>query len=631
VVAYISIVWNPSLPHCSESARRAVELITAHRSSWTACYTAPGLCVLLPADDSARPPSIELRSGAGVLLGTIFDSDSGAAFTCDMSSKRLSDSQERDLVTTQGLSLIRSHWGTYVLFLYDRRTADICAFRGPMSTLPCFWIDESDITLFCSRPSDLVDLGLVALSINWDQIRAQSLRGDYLSEETALTGLHSIQSGECMTVRHGKRAHRTYWRPSSAPNDASLNDLGTASATLRSVTQKVLNSWCSAHRSLIISLSGGFDSSVLLSCLAHAPSKRQIRAVNFYSRGSGDERLFARSMASKYQVPLSEIELRHDADLSQFLNCSRTASPVLHFSAFATDEFLGQLSQESGASAVITGELGDIVFGHGLDRMLLAEAVWRYGLTSRTLRVILAYSVLYRVSVWHAIGSALTEYLAFRRSQDRPNDRLISFRRSITQTTLATDEAIAEYERTHLRFLHPWLEDATRGPPGWSQAIPSLISVTSPTAHGGFLTSSDTLILNPLVSQPLVELFLAIPGDLHITGSESAAVARHAFGDQLSSEVLGRGKGKGTPELWLGDVISHNRGFVMELLLDGLLVKERVLDRRKAAAALSCNINGSKVRANLIIAQLYIEGWLRQWTRPQPPPQFNQLRPSGPQ
>jgi asparagine synthase (glutamine-hydrolysing) len=60
-------------------------------------------------------------------------------------------------------------------------------------------------------------------------------------------------------------------------------------------------------------------------------------------------------------------------------------------------------------------------------------------------------------------------------------------------------------------------------------------------------------------------------------------------------------------------VVRHNAAFVRELLLDGMLVKERILDRPKLEQALSEGfLRGGPPRSELF-AHICTEAWLRVW------------------
>jgi hypothetical protein len=61
------------------------------------------------------------------------------------------------------------------------------------------------------------------------------------------------------------------------------------------------------------------------------------------------------------------------------------------------------------------------------------------------------------------------------------------------------------------------------------------------------------------------------------------------------------------------EVIDNNVGFLREFLLDGTLVRRRLIDRTKLETVLSPRIAKSTVIACDIFAKLYIEAWLRAW------------------
>lgn len=615
MLSYVALAWNSTETEVSREAERVEAKILEKLTSWAVEFKRPGLWVFLPSLDPSRPPTISLRNGSGIILGTVFPFPNTTEASSAVRCVELSHRNEYELLKSEGRSIIKSHWGSYVLFLCDPASANVRVLRGPMSALPCFWVKISRLTIFFSRPADLANCALVPFGINWDYVLAQSMMGDYLCEETGLRGVRTLVSGDCAAITSGELRRRTYWTPFEVNPEMAASNFDSATRLLRTVTRSVINSWSSLHKSIIVSLSGGFDSSVVLSCAMKAPSAAVVRAVNLYFPSVCDERRYARSMAGKFGVPLSEIRLPSDVDLSAFLRCARTASPVLNFGAFATESVYLLLSQKHNATAVFTGELGDSIFGHAYGPELLAEALWRYSLTPSMLRVAMQYAILNRISVWRAMRRAMFEYYLYRKVRFTAIRQRLRARGTPPDIGLLTDEASARYEQIQSRFIHPWFNEIAEGPPGWLQLVPGMIMCTSTWTHSGFSDSIDTLVMHPLASQPLVEAFLAIPSEYHIVGGKNAAVARASFAGQLSPEVLSRGTGKCTSGLWLEDIIFCNRAFLREFLLDGVLVRERLLDRRKTEDALSDKVDCSKTRVSDIVALLYIESWLRQWIR----------------
>lgn len=610
---YICLTWDRR----DDGANRRADSITTRIETATPCWKAqlrkPSVRLYAPQKRPDSPNVLRLRNGAGIILGTLFSASMQPEASGGRQTRFLTSLEEQRILQSEGESLIRSHWGSYILFLSNSDGDDLHVLRGPMSAIPCFWTEAEGVTIFVSRPTDVLEFGMASQGINWDLIRAQSVMGDYLCHETGLSGIFTLVSGDCLSVRRGKRSHRALWTPKSSMDIPSTPRLEAAAQSLRRITRGVIDCWVSQHPSVLVALSGGFDSSIVLRCVAAAYSKPTVRAINFHSRLSGDERVYARSMAALCAVPLMELQMPSHVDFTCFLNCAKTATPVLSFGGFVTEPIFSRLCAEFNASAVLTGELGDAVFGHAYGPELLAEALWRYGTTPRALGVIHRYAMLHRVSVWNAAAIALAEYRLHRRANCRGIHQRIRARTVTEQRSLATNESISTYERMQSRFIHPWLQDAATGPPGWLQTIFGMIMVTSTWSHPAFSGTEDSTLLAPLASQPVVEATLAIPADFHIAGSASAAVARRAFGHLLSAEVLGRGKAKGNPESWLSEVIGRNRPFLRELLLDGILVKERILDRRKTELALSSAFTRSKASVADLMVQLYIEAWLRRW------------------
>jgi asparagine synthase (glutamine-hydrolysing) len=163
------------------------------------------------------------------------------------------------------------------------------------------------------------------------------------------------------------------------------------------------------------------------------------------------------------------------------------------------------------------------------------------------------------------------------------------------------------------RFIHPWFRRTRFLAPGSHALLFGLIVVTSTAYHSPFSNPSDPPVVSPLVSQPLVELALRIPAYLHCKYAQDRPIARMAFANVLPPEILQRGLGKGGPALWVKDVVERNSEFLREYLLDGILVRRMLVDRKKLETVLSPRIAKSTAVVTDIFAKLYIEAWLRKW------------------
>jgi asparagine synthase (glutamine-hydrolysing) len=149
-------------------------------------------------------------------------------------------------------------------------------------------------------------------------------------------------------------------------------------------------------------------------------------------------------------------------------------------------------------------------------------------------------------------------------------------------------------------------------------------SVSRPYLFRDPLPSTAPLdFINPLMSQPMLELCLRIPTWLHAAHGKDRVIARAAFEPDLPRQIVQR--------TWKGSAEGHLRGMLMahianirELLLEGELVKGGILDRKRVAAALSLAPTREATHAAEIFGYLCTEVWLRQ-TRDWQPSQLTRL------
>jgi asparagine synthase (glutamine-hydrolysing) len=612
VQRYIALAWDTGDIGAQQFAKVAAARVLSLVESWARVHDQPGLIVCRSVESPEESlGALPLCEDAGIVIGTVFKHE-GLDEEISSRVKNFSSAATRRLVQTGARSSVSSYWGSYVMLLRDaarNRTFVLCS---PMSRLPCFHTMKDHVHFFFSRVDDCASLGLLSFTIAWNRIRAQATGGDYLSEQTSLNEVRSVMPGECVEISGDSVVTRVYWNPSTLMDPCEVGSVQEAAAILRKATKLCINSWASLHDVVLLMLSGGVDSSIVLSCLASAPTTPKAISVNFYSRGSADERIFARSMTDKLSAPLVEQELNPNLDLRVFRKCARTASPVLNYSAFEIEPALIRMAREFSATAVFSGEGGDDIFGRSFGPEILADVAMRHGIGPAFVSAAIDYGQIKRTSVWRSMAQGFKCRQLFRAATHWSVYRYVKFRGDTRDSLLASDAVIDDYEQHLEEFIHPWFRQATNVPPGRFQLIDTLIMTTSTWSHPAFSYDAGSLFLTPLASQPLVDSVMRIPARLHISGAQLGAVVRTAFTHDLSELVRQRGTGKGTPVLWIKDVMERNNQFLKEFLLDGILVAEGVLDRQKVERALA-GVSRSRVSISEIIAKLYIESWVRQW------------------
>jgi asparagine synthase (glutamine-hydrolysing) len=593
--------------------RRRVQNSTA---AWRSAIDEPGVYAAYVHQVSSSDSAIVLPDNRGVIFGSLYQSPGESHTNLPRLIRSISRDQSEDILRSKGRSMVRDYWGYYVAALRYPETSSSLVIRSPVSPLACFRAQPGTSNVFFSNLDDYAALELAPLSINWDSITAQVVGGDYLTNETAIKEISTLECGECAECNPHGCSKNAYWDPRSFLQEKSLDSFSEATQAIRNTTEYCVSALSSSHSHILVNLSGGLDSSIVLSSLSRSHDRPSITAVNYYSRGAGDERRFARSMAHAVNCRLVEQARNQLLDLRRFDDCNRTVRPVLNFSAPDIESRNAVLARESKASAIFDGELGDNVFGSHPSPGALVECVRRVGLGRQFVSFAADYAMLTRQSLWQTLVSVRRAHRSLAGTSNFSSSREMQRRygaATARSLILASPEAEEHCSAMGDRFVHPWLKQSPQIAPGSQMLLFGLIVVTSTSYHSPFSDPSDPPQVSPLISQPLAEVALRIPAYLHFKFAQDRSVARAAFADALPAQILQRGLGKGGPTLWVKDVVESNCEFLRDFLLNGILVQRRLVDRNKLETTLSPRIAKSTVIVGDIFAKLYIEAWLRKW------------------
>jgi asparagine synthase (glutamine-hydrolysing) len=615
VIRFIIAIWDPHKAASNESASKLRDKFAQSADVWTTAYCHRGLSVFLVSESASGNCAIPIVENFGMILGIIYPTSTGNLNGAARSLSSLSQQQAKLVMASGGRHLVSEYWGSYIFVMREPVSDNVLVMRSPMSQLPCFEARVGGVTLLFSSVDDVIQIANPPLTVNWDSLVGQAAIGDHLTNETCLNEIRTIETGECVVYCADRSEKYHYWTPAEFQRTCFTGTFGDAARELRRTTEFCVKSWASNHKRILLTLSGGLDSSIVLSCLRGGQERHDVSCVTFYSRDSGDERRFARCMADAADCELVELHRNDGLRFDRFLECVRTVRPIVNGSIDAQNSAL-LLAQDMGASALFNGELGDNVFGSNVSIGMLVDCFRDCGISRRSFNVLLDYAILSKQSVWRAARLAIREGVRARRRPHFSQYEQVQNHRKGDPTSaisLVNRERLEQYLRVRERFIHPWKLDARKVVTGSRDLLDALITVTSPCASLPFSSSGQPIRVSPLISQPLVELALRIPPYFHVSDAQNRSVARTAFSDVLPIAILGRGQGKGGPHLWVRDYLRKNEALVREFLLGGLVVAWRLLDPSKIAAALSADVTKFAPMAEQLLDAIYIESWLRKW------------------
>jgi asparagine synthase (glutamine-hydrolysing) len=351
----------------------------------------------------------------------------------------------------------------------------------------------------------------------------------------------------------------------------------------------------------------------MLSCLASAPTKPEITCLNYYWDDSlVDERVFARAIAHSTRARLLELRFGTENRLSMLRSVKRTPAPVLDVIDWQESARERSLAREANATAIFMGSLGDSIFERNPCMYAASDYLRTRGVDLGFFRTLLTVAMYQRRSVWKSLMLAIREvWSSSRRNTWSTQEEAIRHRMLKQRNFLVDEEAIASLQTTSRTRVHPWLRNVDDVPAAKLWLVSGLFADAFYDRH--FVADDDPPIIAAFMSQPLVELCLRIPSHLNIRGGFDRAMARAAFAGELPEATLHRSS-KGSPETWLRAMVTRDTEFIREFLLDGMLVKERVVNRERLESALPGRISTRASGAGSIMNLLYTEAWLRAWS-----------------
>lgn len=486
-------------------------------------------------------------------------------------------------------------WGSWLSFSM-LHPGELCIARAALTGLPLYWARCAGGELLAFSHLELaLDAGLVPrLDIGFlrHQLAYQNLRTD----RTGIADVQELLPGTSLSISRAGTEVRCDWSP--WPFVAAARSRGSAVRELEQMIDRCVAAWAASRPDICVELSGGLDSSIVAASLFAAGAA--FEGVNVATASpDGDERRYARAVADRLGIALAETLCSADTgDLTQppaFLSPRPASFAVLA----GIDAALGAAA--SGTASLFSGIGGDNIFALNRSVAPVLDAVRILGPGQTALRALADLARVGNVSLWRALRLSVRQW---RRGTPAYWPREASY--------VASDALPAE------PFSHPWDGEAASAPYGKRlqvQAIRRILDFFDRPARW-----HDRDVVAPLLSQPLVELCLSIPSWDWIGGGHDRAVARAAFADRLPSEVVWR-RNKGRLETMCAEIFLAQRDALAELLLEGRMAREGLLDRGRIEAYLARGHIGGDYDYFRLLELVDIERWIASlpWARDREP------------
>ena len=598
---YIAFGWNTADSEKADIVSRLTRRLLSDSLGWQRVLDVPGFCVLHAIQPQGVCRAYVLPRDQGVVLGKLFETDgTGGEAGHELT---FADADSERIIESQGQYLAEHYWGYYIAFLRKAGGRVRFVLRDPTGGLPCYITKSFGVEITLSNIEDCVTLGLPSFSIDWGHLVAFFQHSRLVSRTTGFEGVTQLHAGERMCVEDNGATTKTsrsfYWHPVRVYKARKIEDLDEARVKLRAEVQRCVSAWASSYDSIVLQLSGGLDSSIVAASIAGRGARPSVVCLNYFTEMSeGDERSYARAVAQAAGFELIETALRvSERRLGESSGPIRVATPALLGFHLSAEQLKYRLVAERHAGAVFTGQGGDHLFHQVLTPLTAAEYAHLHGVTLHLFRIMRDTTRLTGHSIWSVCRSVL-RYGLLRHSFD-PYKRF-------EPPSLLTDDASAMLNPA--ANVHPWVLDAIGLPSSKIRQIFDIIDCQR-FFRAVYPNAEE---VHPLISQPIIECCLQVPTYVLTHRGRSRGLVREAFEGIVPTKVINR-QSKGFTTGYAGQTVMKNAAYLRELLLDGVLVTEGLLDRHRLEKALSERelVLGKGMRP--IMSALMAETWLSTW------------------
>lgn len=605
---YVALAWNVNSESQWAAARLLADRLQTRLKQWGQAGDKNGPWVFHTNSRQGSLRACALAQGGGVLLGATFHRDRSLDDPSPAARYTPGREQCDQIVASRGRWLIEHVWGNYVAVIREPVAGRNWLLKDPCGALPCFRTSFRGVHVVFAHVADLLATGVFEFTVNSRYLANRVLHGGVLDDD-ALNEVKRVYRGECVELgeetRQGDRVF--HWHPLTftASNDA-IEDVTYAARAMRATVRSCTRTLAREHESVLHRLSGGLDSSIIASCLRDLPGKPELCCYTYYTPGGrSDERPWARLAASHSGLKHEEHAVTAESiPLASALNAPALVEPTAVMGYLHRSTLEHQIASEHRATAVFSGDGGDSGFCGDTCAYAVSEYLRRRGLSIHAWRLATQVAAFTEESSWTVMIKSLRRWLRGAGMEHQlkmllPASRLLSeeLRASCSSAT---------------SFPHPWLSHLHPIPWPLVRRLGALLA--PPESYNVSTGACAPEVVAPLYSQPATELFLRIPLDVHFQDGRERGLARSAFVRDVPQEILRRTWKDRAPG-FLDELVQRHRKFLRELLLDGVLVHERLLDRGAVEEALADRISNSPVFPGELLRHLDVEIWARQWHR----------------
>lgn len=597
--AFLALSWEESNTRASALVERIHDGLIESGAPFRSNRLTEGL-LLIDLSTNRDAEAIVKSGGPHIcaLFGTAFENHQSAG-GYNVASE-IKDDAAKEICESGGNALLKHYWGRYVGFVCTSNSTHI--ITEPTSSFPCFYTMVDNVVLIFSHLERWWELLKPRLTINQEFIRTLLAYDNIQNGETGFREIRELAGGRKLSLYRGRAVEDVLWDPRDIAADRIRCSPGTVQEALRHTVQSVVHAWARPYQSISVSLSGGLDSSIVMACLASAPSRPHVNAYHQSYSGDASELAFAEMSANGCARELIVAEMEPSIRVKSVEAHPLSARPDRAFVAQSLEAIFGHRLEELG-EALFTGQGGDHLFLSTRTPLVFADYIRGRDSHYHFKQMLFWTAQLSRKSIW----SVLAQSAPYAVGKESTSYFLEHFASRMTAVNKNAFKQPSLADR-----LPDWVVQPKGLPPAKFQQINQLFHMIhmretlDQTGHREFV--------HPLISQPLLELSLRIPTYALLAGGRDRGTARLAFAGNVPSAILDRTTKAAASEFY-SRYIQANAEILLRSLASGELANRELIDTEVLRSFMRNDAFRTARYGRMLLPYYAIEAWLSSWKR----------------
>lgn len=439
--------------------------------------------------------------------------------------------------------------GMFAFGLWNREDGTLSLVRDRLGIKPLYYHTGADFIVFGSEIRSLLASGLVPRRLSPLAVESFLREGSVEGPLTILDDVYTVLPGHHLRYKAGRVESIPYWRPGSSEAVRPLDSAKTIEE-VRDLTRDAVRLWTVADVPISIFLSGGIDSSSLVSLLRQTGIDDLRTFSVSFPEAEYSEARYAEMVARKYATEHRSVILSEQEALERVPKAMKSLDqPSIDG---INTWIVAEATAAAGLKVALSGLGGDEAFlGYRFYRTLVRDEKLRHLATRSPERLRNLAARVIRLGARGAAGMKLGELLA----QGELDQHTVRLRRQLfsqrQRNRLLGRADGGDGESVARQMLEGWNDWQSRQCAGMD-----LLNKTSALELGGYLTNTllrDTDNMSmahglevrvPFLDHLLIERVLQIPGEMKLgrtAGKAPKWLLVEAAGD-LPEEIIERRK-----------------------------------------------------------------------------------------